>query len=72
MQSDADRKRDRQTRSQAAGGGNEVERELRRHPRMVGARRWDAGDRHIVVADGLDLFDAGVLGEPVEFAEQTG
>ena len=36
------------------------------------ARAWPghAGDRHIVVTDGFDLFDCDILGQPVEFAEQ--
>jgi hypothetical protein len=37
---------------------------------VVGARRWHAADRHVVVSDRLDLFDPGIFGELVEFAEQ--
>ena len=37
---------------------------------MIAARRRHAGHRHVIVADRLDLFDAGIFGEPVEFAEQ--
>ena len=37
---------------------------------MIGARRWHATDRHVVVLDRLDLFDPGVLRQLIEFAEQ--
>src|SRR5262245_47198748 len=70
MQAHPDWKRDRQPRSQSPGGRNHLKRELRRHPGVIGAWRRYAGDCHVVVADRLDLFDPGIFGELVEFAEQ--
>jgi len=55
---------------QSPGGGNHVERKLCGAARMTGARRWDSCNRHVVVADRFNLFDAEVFGKPVEFAEQ--
>src|SRR5262249_43050638 len=70
MHAHPDRKWGRQPRPQSAGSSNHVEGEFCRHPGVIGARRWHAADRHVVVADRLDLFDPGVFGELVEFAEQ--
>src|SRR5215472_15552088 len=62
MQADPDRKRDWQPRSQSRGGSYHVKREFRRHPGVIGASRRHAGDRHVVVADRLYLFDPGICG----------
>src|SRR6516164_103423 len=43
---------------------------FRRHPGVIGARRRQAVDRHVAVADRLYLFDPDIFGELVEFAEQ--
>jgi hypothetical protein len=71
MQSDPDRERHGQPRLQPPGRGDHVERELRRDAPMAETRRRDAGDRHVVVADRLDLFDPDILGKPVKFIEQV-
>src|SRR6266699_386129 len=70
MQAHPDRKRDRQPRPQSPSGSNRVESEFRRHPGVIGARRRYAGDRHVVVADRLYLFDPDIFSKLVEFAEQ--
>jgi hypothetical protein len=62
-------KGDRQARSQSRGGCNDVEREFRRKAGVIGTRARHARDRHVVVADRLDLFDPGILGQLVEFAD---
>src|SRR5437763_1685124 len=70
MQAHPDRKRGRQPRPQSPGGSNHVESEFRRHPGVIGAWRGYAGDRHVVVADRLYLFDPDIFSKLVEFAEQ--
>src|SRR5262249_36842855 len=70
MEADPDRKRGRQPRPQSPGGRDNVESEFRRHPSVIGAWRRHAGDRHVVVADRLYLFDPDIFGKLVEFAEQ--
>src|SRR5262249_47287546 len=37
---------------------------------MSGTWGWDASNRHVVVADRLDLFDANILRESIAFAKQ--
>src|SRR5258708_15286516 len=70
MQAHPDREWRRQPRPQSPGGSNHVESEFRRHPGVIGAWRGYAGDRHVVVADRLYLFDSDLFGKLVEFAEQ--
>src|SRR5260370_20474035 len=70
MQAHPDRERGRQPRPQSPGCSNHVESKFRRHPGVIGAWRGYAGDRHVVVADRLYLFDFDVFGKLVEFSEQ--
>src|SRR3984957_691636 len=70
MHPDSDQEGGAQPWPQSLGGGDHVERKLRCDARMPAARRWNAGDGHVVVADCLYLFDSNVLGKLVEFAEQ--
>src|SRR5258708_4827762 len=62
--------RGRQPRPQSPSGSNRVESEFRRHSGVIGAWRRYAGDRHVVVADRLYLFDSDIFSKLVEFAEQ--
>src|SRR5262249_13487766 len=70
MQAHPDRKWGRQPRPQSPRSSNHLEGEFCRYPGVIVARRWHAADRHVVVADRLDLFDPGIFSKPVEFAEQ--
>src|SRR5262249_26522058 len=71
MQTYTARERDRQRLVWAAGASDHVGRELPGARGGAGAGRGDAGDRHIVVSRRLDLFDSGILSQPIELAEQV-